>query len=391
MRIALGVGAGIAAYKACELASRLTQDGHEVFVLLTPAACEFVTPLTFSALTHRPVAVRVTDEPLGPLSHVTLAHTAELLLIAPLTADLMARLANGRADDMLTAVYLGARCPVLAAPAMESEMWEHPAVRRHRDRLLADGVRLIGPASGRLASGAVGAGRMADPADIREAVAEVSTPPTLRGRKVLITAGPTREFFDPVRCLTNPSTGAMGVALARMARRRGAAVVLVHGPLAVPLPAGVETAAVVTALEMEAAVMERADDQDVLIASAAVSDWRPRVRLAEKQKKGALAADAWALEPNPDILAALGRRRRAGQVLVGFAAETDDVVRHGLEKLEAKRVDLLVANRVGWAQGFGAGPVEGWLLWAGGRRDVLAADKQAVATQVLDAVETLLR
>jgi phosphopantothenoylcysteine decarboxylase/phosphopantothenate--cysteine ligase len=390
MRVVLGVGAGIAAYKACEVASRLTQDGHEVFPVLTAAALQFVGALTFEALTHRPVAVQVTDEPVGPLSHVTLAHTADLLLIAPLTADLMARMAGGRADDMLTAVYLGARCPVVAAPAMESEMWEHPAVRRLRATLAEDGVQFVGPASGRLASGLMGAGRLADPADIVEAARRALTPATLAGRRVLITAGPTREFFDPVRCLTNPSTGAMGVALARAAWRRGASVTLVHGPLAVPVPREVTARPVTTALEMEAAVGELADSQDVIIASAAVSDWRPRTFVAQKQKKRDLPPDAWALEPNPDILAGLGRRRRPGQVLVGFAAETDDITAHGREKLAAKRVDLLVANRVGPTEGFGSGPVDGWLLWPDGRQDPLAPDKEQVAAQVLDAVERLL-
>jgi phosphopantothenoylcysteine decarboxylase/phosphopantothenate--cysteine ligase len=390
MRVVLGVGAGIAAYKACEVASRLTQDGHEVFCVLTPTALQFVGALTFEALTHRPVAVQVTDEPVGPLSHVTLAHTADLILIAPLTADLMARMAGGRADDMLTAVYLGARCPVVAAPAMESEMWEHPAVRRLRATLAEDGVQFVGPASGRLASGLVGAGRLADPGDIVEAARRALTPPTLAGRRVLITAGPTREFFDPVRCLTNPSTGAMGVALARVAWRRGASVTLVHGPLAVAVPREVQAHPVTTALEMEAAVNDLADSHDVIIASAAVSDWRPRTFLAQKQKKRDLPPDAWALEPNPDILAGLGRRRRSGQVLVGFAAETDDITAHGREKLTAKRVDLLVANRVGPAEGFGAGPVEGWLLWPDGRQEPLASDKERVAMQVLDAVERIL-
>lgn len=387
MRLVLGVGAGIAAYKACELASRLTQDGHDVFVCLTREALHFVTPLTFEALTHHPVAIEVGDEPLGPISHVTLARTADLMVVAPATADLIARMAEGRADDMLTAVYLGMRAPVLLAPAMEAEMWAHPAVVRQAERLQRDGVHVVGPEEGRLASGLRGRGRMSEPARIRERVAWLLTPKTLEGRRVLVTAGPTREYFDPVRCLTNPSTGAMGTAIAAEARNRGAQVTLVHGPLAVPVPDGIEARGVTSAVEMDAAVFELAEAQDVIIASAAVSDWRPKTRRTEKVKKDDPSM-SWEMVRNPDILARLGSERpRPGQVLVGFAAETDDVVGHGREKLQRKGVDLLLANQVSFDQGFGSSPVDGVLLAREGSEEALQGDKPEVARKLLDAVE----
>ncbi|MGC8489435.1 MAG: bifunctional phosphopantothenoylcysteine decarboxylase/phosphopantothenate--cysteine ligase CoaBC [Clostridia bacterium] len=390
MRLVLGVGAGIAAYKACELASRLAQDGYEVFACLTREATKFVTPLTFEALTHHPVSIAVSDEPLGPVSHVSLAHTADLMVVAPATADLIARMAEGRADDMLTAVYLGMRAPVLVAPAMEAEMWSHPAVVRQAERLRQDGVAFVGPEEGRLASGLSGRGRMSEPARILDRVEWLATPKTLAGRRVLVTAGPTREFFDPVRCVTNPSSGAMGTAIARAARNRGAEVTLVHGPITVPVPEAVAAHAVTTALEMEEAVFRLAADQDVIVASAAVSDWRPKVLRAEKVKKDDPGMN-WDMVRNPDILARLGReRQRVGQILVGFAAETDDVVAHGRDKLARKRVDLLVANRVGFQQGFGASEVDGVLLSRGGSAEPLQGDKPAIAQALLDAVERLL-
>jgi phosphopantothenoylcysteine decarboxylase/phosphopantothenate--cysteine ligase len=389
MRLVLGVGAGIAAYKSCELASRLTQDGHEVFICLTREATRFVSPRTFAALTHRPVSVEVGDEPLGPISHVTLARTAALMVVAPATADLIARMAEGRADDMLTAVYLGLRAPVLLAPAMEAEMWSHPAVKRHVERLRADGVVFIGPEEGRLASGLAGRGRMSEAARIHDRIEWLATPKTLAGRSLLITAGPTREFFDPVRFLSNPSSGSMGTAVAKAARNRGARVTLVHGPLSVPVPDGVDTVAVTSALEMEAAVFRCASDVDVIIATAAVSDWRPKTRQSEKVKKQETAMH-WEMVPNPDILARLGHERaRPGQILVGFAAETSDVAERGREKLRQKGVDLLLANQVGYERGFGPGDVQGVLLSRTGTEEPVVGDKTAAAQILLDAVERL--
>ena len=389
MRIVLGVGGGIAAYKACEVASRLTQEGHRVHVVMTETARRFVAPLTFEALTHQPVGTFVADEPVGPLSHVRLAREAEALVVAPLTADLMSRMAEGRADDLLTAVYLGVRCPVIAAPAMETEMWTHPATVRNAERLRADGVMFIGPEEGRLASGATGAGRMADPDRIVAAVRRLGVPQDLRGLRILVTAGPTWEFFDPVRLLSNPSSGAMGVALAEAARDRGATVTLVHGPLRVPLPEGITAKAIVSALELERVVGEAFDEQDVVISAAAVADFRPARPAAEKMKKRDSPSLLWEVVPNPDILAGLGRRKQPHQILVGFAAETSEHVRRALEKMQAKRVDLMVANRVEAGRGFGPGPSEAWLVWPDGRVEPVAGDKTVVANRILDAVRDL--
>jgi phosphopantothenoylcysteine decarboxylase/phosphopantothenate--cysteine ligase len=389
MRIILGVGGGIAAYKACELASRLTQAGHTVDVILTEAARQFVAPLTFEALTHRPVAVAVTDRPAGPLSHVALAHAADLLLVAPATADLLARMAAGRADDMLTAVYLGARCPVWVAPAMEPEMWTHPAIQRAVRTLVSDGVTVLGPATGRMASGALGVGRMLEPQDLVEAVRRFEVPKDLHGWRVLVTAGPTWEFFDPVRLLTNPSSGAMGVALAVRARDRGAHVTLVHGPLRVDPPSDVEAVPVVSARDMEAAVLARFQAVEVVVAAAAVSDFRPRARRPHKETKDRLgAAEAWAMEPNPDILAELGHRKTT-QLLVGFKAQTQDHIRYAQDMLRAKRLDLVVANRVEEGRGFGPGATEAWLVHRDGRVEEVRGDKSRVADAVWDAVRTL--
>jgi phosphopantothenoylcysteine decarboxylase/phosphopantothenate--cysteine ligase len=390
LRIVLGVGGGIAAYKACEVASRLTQAGHVVDVVMTRAARQFVAPLTFEALTHRAVSIEVDDRPVGPISHVALAHAAELLVIAPATADLLARLAAGRADDMLTAVYLGARCPVLLAPAMEPEMWSHPAVQRAAARLAEDGARLLGPAAGRMASGQTGVGRMVEPAEILRAVQQAATPQDLAGRAVLVTAGPTWEFFDPVRVLSNPSTGAMGAAVADAAHLRGADVTLVHGPMAAPLPAGVLAVGVRTAAEMAAAVRERFAAVDVVVSAAAVADFRPRRPAALKMKKDA-ANDpaAWAVERTEDILAGLGRLK-THQVLVGFAAETDDHVAHALKKLEEKRLDMVVANRVDGGRGFGAGDTDAWLIRGEDQVEPFHGTKAELAAAIWDRVGEIM-
>jgi phosphopantothenoylcysteine decarboxylase/phosphopantothenate--cysteine ligase len=389
MRILLGVGGGIAAYKACELASRLTQAGHTVDVIMTEAARQFVAPLTFEALTHRAVSTTVTDQPVGPLSHVRLAQAADLLLVAPATADLLARLASGRADDMLTAVYLGVRCPVWLAPAMEPEMWSHPAIQRAVSTLTADGVRWFGPVAGRLASGDEGLGRMVEPAVLLEAVRRHSIGQDLTGWRVLVTAGPTWEFFDPVRLLSNPSSGAMGVAIAAEARDRGARVTLVHGPLRVPVPDAVEAVPVTSAVDMHRAVMARFDAVEVVVAAAAVSDFRPRRRLADKATKERLdGPEAWAMEPNPDILAELGAQK-SRQVLVGFKAQTRDHVAYARDMLQAKNLDLVVANRVEDGQGFGAERADAWLVGRDGTAEALAGPKPLIARAIWDRVKAI--
>jgi phosphopantothenoylcysteine decarboxylase/phosphopantothenate--cysteine ligase len=389
MRILLGVGGGIAAYKACELASRLVQAGHTVDVIMTAAARQFVAPLTFEALTHRPVSTAVGDQPAGPLSHVRLARDADLLLVAPATADLLARFATGRADDMLTAVYLGVRCPVWVAPAMEPEMWAHPATQRHAAQLAGDGVRILGPARGRMASGDVGVGRLVEPAEIARAVEGLGGPQDLVGWRVLVTAGPTWEFFDPVRLLTNPSTGAMGAAVSEAARNRGATVTLVHGPLRVVAPEGMETVSVVSAAEMYEAVMDRFQDAEVVVATAAVSDYRPARRLSEKATKDTLSEPAaWRMVANPDILEELGHRK-TGQTLVGFKAQTQDHVGYARRMLEQKRLDLVVANRVEEGRGFGQGASEAWLVRPGREPEAVTGSKRDLAHRLWDVVREI--
>jgi phosphopantothenoylcysteine decarboxylase/phosphopantothenate--cysteine ligase len=390
LRVVLGVGGGIAAYKACEVASRLTQAGHEVHVVMTEAARQFVAPLTFEALTHRPVSTQVGDQPVGPLSHVSLAHMADVLVVAPLTADLLARFAHGRADDMLTAVYLGARCPVVLAPAMEPEMWDHPATRRAAALVREDGALLVGPGEGRMASGQMGVGRMVEPAAIVRAVQRAVTRKDLAGRAALVAAGPTWEFFDPVRVLSNPSTGSMGVALADAAYMRGAAVTLVHGPMLARPPVGVEAVGVHTTAEMARAVRERFGDTDVVVAAAAVADFRPKNPAAQKLKKQAAEdPEAWRVERTEDILAGLGKSKRARQLLVGFAAETEDHIAHALKKWEAKRLDLVVANRVDDGRGFGGGDTEAWLIEGPDRVAAYHGSKPGLADAIWDRVVDL--
>ena len=387
MRVVLGVGGGIAAYKACEVASRLVQDGHTVDVVMTEAARQFVAPLTFRALTHRPVSTAVADEPMGVLSHVALAHAADVMVVAPATADLLARLASGRADDMLTAVYLGARCPVLAAPAMEPEMWAHPAMQRAAAALRADGVRMIGPEAGRMASGDHGVGRMAEPGAIVRAVRRLATPQDLAGLRLLVTAGPTWEFFDPVRLLANPSTGAMGVAVAEAAHFRGADVTLVHGPLAVPVPPEVAAVAVTTTDEMAAAVDQRFPEMDAVVAAAAVTDFRPAIPSAAKLKKsGDGQPTAWAVERTVDILARLGAQKGPHQTVVGFKAETDHHVERAVAMWRAKHLDLVVANRVEAGRGFGGGETDAWLVWSPDRIEPYRGSKAGLAAALLDAL-----
>lgn len=387
MRVVLGVGGGIAAYKACEVASRLVQDGHTVDVVMTEAARQFVAPLTFRALTHRPVSTAVVDEPVGVLSHVALAHAADVMVVAPATADLLARLASGRADDMLTAVYLGARCPVLAAPAMEPEMWAHPATQRAAAALAGDGVGMLGPARGRMASGDQGVGRMVEPDVIVRAVRRLATPHDLAGLRLLVTAGPTWEFFDPVRVLGNPSTGSMGVAVAEAAYFRGADVTLVHGPLAVPIPPEVSAVAVTTTEEMAAAVAERFPEVDAVVAAAAVADFRPAVASAVKLKKSDGGQPvAWPVERTVDILARLGAAKGPHQTVVGFKAETENHVERAVAMWRAKHLDLVVANRVEAGRGFGGGETEAWLVWSPDRIEPYRGPKAGLAAALLDAL-----
>ncbi len=341
-RLLLGVSGGIAAYKSAELVRRLQDHGAQVRVMMSEAAGRFVTPMTFQALTGQPVAQGLFDD---PMAHIELARWAELIVIAPATATTLARLAHGLGDDLPSAVCLAAQVPVAVAPAMNQAMWRNPATQANIATLRQRGLAVLGPASGGQACGETGPGRMLEPAELLAHVETLLQPPLLAGRRLLITAGPTREALDPVRFLSNHSSGKMGYALARAARRAGAQVTLVSGPVALETPPGVERVSVDSAEQMRAAVLARVADCDIFIAAAAVADYRPRRAAGEKIKKH---ADVLTLElvRNPDILAEVAALPRR-PFCVGFAAETENLADNALAKLERKQLDLIAANWVG--------------------------------------------
>ena len=356
--VVLGVGGGIAAYKACDVARLVVKGRGRVRVAMTPAATRFVTPLTFQALTGAPVLVDLFSEAADQqYGHLALAREADLFLVAPATADLLARLRAGMGDDAVTTTALAVTCPVLVAPAMNTRMWKNPAVQENLAVLRARGWHVIGPGTGALADGDVGEGRLAEPDEIAMAASRLLGNLDLAGRRVVVTAGPTREPIDPVRFISNPSSGKMGYALAVVAARRGAEVVLVSGPTVLPDPPGVRTIRVDTAEEMARAVDAEAGAFDLFVGAAAVSDYRPAAAAPHKIKKKA-ADETLQLVRTTDILAGLGQRvagRADAPVLVGFAAETEEVILRAREKLKGKRCDLVVANRVGTpGAGFGA-------------------------------------
>ncbi len=389
--VVLGVSAGIAAYKAVEVCRRLVDAGVHVAPVLTERATRFVGRATFDALASEPTQTSVFDEA-SPIPHTRLGQRADVVVVAPATADLLARYAAGLADDLLTTTLVATAAPVVVCPAMHTEMWEHPAVRANLATLAARGVVVVPPEDGRLAGGDVGSGRMAEPVTIVEAVLEVlarDTAPDLAGVRVLVSAGGTREPIDPVRYITNRSSGKQGHALAAAARRRGADVVLVTASR-LPRPAGVEVVEVETAAEMQDAVLARAAGADVVVMAAAVADFRPKVATGTKLHKADGIPDL-VLEATDDILAELGRRRRPGQVLVGFAAETDDVPERARAKLVAKGVDLMVANDVSAPQvGFDHDTNAVTVFGADGTvTTVPLTAKDAVADAVLDRVVLL--
>jgi phosphopantothenoylcysteine decarboxylase/phosphopantothenate--cysteine ligase len=399
-RVLLGVAGGIAAYKSAELLRRLTETGHSVRVLPTASALEFVGAATFEALSGEPVHTGVfTDVPAVP--HVRLGQQADLVLVAPATADLLARAAHGRADDLLTAALLTARCPVLFAPAMHTEMWEHAATRDNVALLRARGVVVMEPASGRLTGSDTGPGRLPDPAEIADLARLLleradALPHDLAGRRVVVSAGGTREPLDPVRFLGNRSSGRQGYALARVAAQRGAAVTLVAAHTAdLADPAAVDVVRVGSAGQLRAAVLDAARGADAVVMAAAVADFRPAVLAENKIKKAAAGPDPVALVTNPDILAELVGAREPGQVVVGFAAETGDatgdVLHHGRAKRARKGCDLLVVNAVGEGRAFEVADNAGWLLAADGAEVELAPGSKALlASRVWDAVRARL-
>lgn len=346
-RVVLGVSGSIAAYKAADLASQLVKSGVEVFPILTPGAARFLQPATLRALTGNPCPVDVFDEPFpGEIAHIWLARNCDVFAVVPASMNVIARLANGLADDMLTAAALATTAPILLAPGMNTGMWNNPATQANLARLRDFGYYFIEPVTGRLACRTEGVGKMADVPTIFAAIhALLSRNDSLRGKTVLVTAGPTREPLDPVRFLSNRSSGKMGYALAEAARLRGATVTLVSGPTALPRPGGVEFAPVQTAAEMRDAVLSRSDAADFVVAAAAVADFRPAGVQVQKIKKSG-SPEQILLEPTDDILAELGRRKRASQTLIGFAAETENVGENARGKLTAKNLDWIAANDV---------------------------------------------
>jgi phosphopantothenoylcysteine decarboxylase/phosphopantothenate--cysteine ligase len=355
-RVVLGVGAGIAAYKVCELLRLFTESGHDVRVVPTADALRFVGVATWEALSGHPVSSEVWDE-VPEVPHVRIGQGADLVFVAPATADLLARAAHGLADDLLTNTLLTARCPVVFAPAMHTEMWEHPATRANAATLRERGAIVVDPASGRLTGADTGPGRLPDPPELFEVARHVLArggERDLAGRHVVISAGGTREAIDPVRFIGNRSSGLQGYALARTAVARGARVTLVAANVALPDPAGARVVRVGSAEEMRKAVLEASGSADSVVMAAAVADFRPAGYRASKIKKLPDAEpEPIHLVKNPDILAELTARRTPGQVIVGFAAETDDVLANGRAKLARKGCDLLVVNQVGEDLAFG--------------------------------------
>jgi phosphopantothenoylcysteine decarboxylase/phosphopantothenate--cysteine ligase len=385
--VLLGMSGGIACYKACEIVRLLVARGAGVPVVMTTAAQQFVTPLTLQTLSGRPVATdtfSLTQE--SEIGHIRLADGADAVLIAPATANVIGKLANGIGDDLLSTILLATRAPLLVAPAMNVHMWEHAAVQENLARLTARGARIVGPAVGSLACGYEGAGRLADPEDIVVEVLRLLAPQDLAGERVLVSAGPTQEAIDPVRYLSNRSSGKMGYAIARVAHRRGAEVTLVSGPTALPPPPGVKVVPVTSAREMARAIDAAYASATVVVMTAAVADYRPRNPLVRKLKKGPASLHI-ELERNPDILAGLATRK-GRRLLVGFAAETHAVAAEARRKLTSKRLDLIVANDVtapGAAFGSDTNLVR--LLDAGGLDETLPLlPKEEVAARILDWV-----
>ena len=396
MLVALGITGGVGAYKAVEVARGLQKRGHDVVAIMTAHATRFVGPITFEAITRRRVITNQFETGMNAdIEHIALASTIDLLLIAPATANILGKLANGIADDFLSTLYIATRAPVLVAPAMNTQMFAHEAVRANLDTLAARGVRFVEPGEGYLACGWIGKGRLAEPDEIVAAADRMLTPPgPLRGQRVLVTAGPTYEDFDPVRYLGNRSSGRMGFAIAADAMRRGAEVALVAGPTTVEPPPVTELVRVRSAQEMHQAVLARADAMRVVVMAAAVADYAPAEPSGQKVPKAGEALTL-TLKKTPDILAELGRRRQAagaGPLLVGFAAETEQVVAHAAAKREAKHVDLIVANDVSRSDaGFGVDTNEVTIIGPEGAEALPLQSKSRVAIAILDRVEALLQ
>jgi phosphopantothenoylcysteine decarboxylase/phosphopantothenate--cysteine ligase len=393
--IALGVTGGIGAYKAVEVARGLQKRGHEVVAVMTHSATRFVGPVTFEAITRRRVITGQFEEGMNAdIEHIALASTIDLLLIAPATANVIGKLANGIADDFLTTLYTATRAPLLLAPAMNTQMFEHEAVRRNLDTLAARGARFVEPGEGYLACGWIGKGRLAEPDEIVSAADAMLRPEgPLRAQRVLVSAGPTYEDVDPVRYIGNRSSGRMGYAIAAEAARRGAVVTLVTGPTAIETPQVREVIKVRSAAEMYRAVVSRAGDMDVVVMAAAVADYAPASRAEQKVAKEGDTLTL-VLKKTPDILGELGQRRvgkGGGPLLVGFAAETEEVIARATAKRERKHADLIVANDVSRADaGFDVDHNAVTIVGPAGAETLPLQSKSRVAAEILDRVEGLL-
>jgi len=398
MKVTVGVSGGIAAYKSAELVRELQKQALDVHVVMTAAAQRFIQPLTFAALTGHKVITGLwapegsaEGDAASAIEHIEAAQTTDALVVAPATADILAKFAHGIADDFLTTMYLATTAPVIVAPAMNVNMLEHAATQANLATLAERNVRIVAPVSGYLACGMVGAGRLAENAAIVEAVLSVLDHRNdLAGETVLITAGGTREALDPVRFLGNRSSGKMGYALADAARRRGARVILVSAPTALRAPANVEMAPVVTTEEMRNAVLSRLDEATIVVKAAAVADYRPRVQAGQKlRRSGPLTLE---LEPTEDILAAVVERRHTGMLVVGFAAETEDVLAHGRDKLLRKGADAIVLNDVSRAEvGFDSDRNAVTFLTRDRAIELPEMTKQELADHILDEILTLRR
>lgn len=390
--ILLGVTGGIAAYKSCELVRGLRESGAGVTVVMTSAASRFVTPLTFGSLSGRPVHSELFDAGSGTISHIELTARADVFVVAPATANIIGKMASGVCDDLLSTMLMAARCPVLLAPAMNCRMFENPALKRNLDVLKEFGVMFVGPEKGPMACDEYGWGRMSEPGDIKQAVLLlIGRSGELKGKKVLVSAGPTVEDIDPVRFIGNRSTGRMGYAVAREAALRGAEVTLVSGPSEIEPPPGVKITRVRSAADMHREITGRAKEADVVIMAAAVADYSPATVSGTKIKKGAKDLTL-KLVKTPDILSELGKRKRKGQLLVGFAAETEDLERNALKKLGEKNLDIIAANPVDGGRGFGSSLNEIKVYGKSGLiADTGVVTKGEAARSLIDAVVGAIR
>ena len=392
--VVLGVTGGIAVYKACELLRLLQKRGIDVFVVMTQNACRFVAPLTFETLSGHPVAVDTFDRPqTWEVEHIALAKRADLFLIAPATANIMGKMACGIADDMLSTTVMATRAPVLVAPAMNTGMWENAAVQQNVKTLRARGVEIVAPVSGHLACGDNGAGKLEDVAVIAERACELLfAKEDMEGLRVMVTAGPSREALDPVRYISNRSSGKMGYAIAQAAQKRGAEVTLLSGPVAIEAPQGVKLVPFTTTQELLDRASELAQEQDLLIQAAAPADYRAKEIAPQKIKKQGGEPMTFTLVENPDVAATLGKAKRSGQVFVGFAAETNDVLAHARDKLARKNLDMIVANDVTRpGAGFDVDTNIVTLITKDGQEALPMMSKAEVAQRILDRALALRR